>query len=220
VHRSKNSSLAKAGQHASEHESIPARLQRITHAAHTRINQHPMLAGLTKLGYPLRRYTNLLARYFHIYTSIERSIEQCIAGTALSLGYNKKLPWLINDLQYFGIDPEDPEHYPSCPLAFPLPANCGSLIGTLYAVEGATLGGQVISRHLRETLALTSTTGACFFNGYGDALETRRRWEEFGNVADSLIVTPEQRQLADESALAVFELIERQLDDCHAQPER
>ena len=34
-------------------------------------------------------------------------------------------------------------------------------------IEGATLGGQIITRHLQANLELTPLTGAAFFDGYG-----------------------------------------------------
>jgi len=51
-------------------------------------------------------------------------------------------------------------------------------LGCLYVVEGATLGGQVITKHLQKNLGITPETGGAFFAGYG--AETGSRWQEFG----------------------------------------
>ena len=40
-------------------------------------------------------------------------------------------------------------------------------LGALYVFEGATLGGQVISKHLKDRLGIDDSTGAAFFNAYG-----------------------------------------------------
>jgi heme oxygenase len=50
-------------------------------------------------------------------------------------------------------------------------------IGCMYVLEGSTLGGQIISRHLKETLAITPETGGAFFASYGP--ELGNRWKEF-----------------------------------------
>ena len=202
-------------------EGVSAVLQRFTHAAHVRINQHPLLTGLTRPGYPLDRYVALLAAYRHIYAVIEHGIDTFLGSNVVPFSYSerRKLPWLLADLQHFGIDPESPAFSPLRPVVLAPLANCGALIGTLYAIEGATLGGQVISRHLAESLALTPSAGACFFSGYGDASETQKRWQEFGVFADSVRHDPEQQGAAELAALAVFELIEGQLNDYHARLE-
>jgi heme oxygenase len=51
-----------------------------------------------------------------------------------------------------------------------------AFLGALYVVEGSTLGGQYIARHLQETLGLTPAHGAAFFSGHG--AETGRLWNE------------------------------------------
>jgi heme oxygenase len=44
-------------------------------------------------------------------------------------------------------------------------------------LEGATLGGQIITRHLQTHLGLTPESGTAFFHGYGP--ETGPRWKSF-----------------------------------------
>jgi heme oxygenase len=47
----------------------------------------------------------------------------------------------------------------------------------LYVTEGATLGGQIISRHLEQTLGLSARRGAAFFGSYG--LQVGAMWRTF-----------------------------------------
>ena len=49
--------------------------------------------------------------------------------------------------------------------------------GTLYVLEGSTLGGQLISRHLQKHLNLHAGNGAAYFSGYGP--DTGPRWRAF-----------------------------------------
>lgn len=53
-----------------------------------------------------------------------------------------------------------------------------NVLGCMYVLEGATLGGQLISRHLRETQDITSLDAGRFFAGYGD--RTASMWRAFG----------------------------------------
>ncbi len=50
-------------------------------------------------------------------------------------------------------------------------------LGSLYVMEGSTLGGQVITRHLAESLQLSPQHGAAYFYGHGR--ETGPMWKDF-----------------------------------------
>ncbi len=60
------------------------------------------------------------------------------------------------------------------------PAN---LLGSMYVVEGAMLGGQIISRHLESHLLMSYGWGYSFFVGYGP--DTGLRWKAFCAVLDA-----------------------------------
>ena len=56
-------------------------------------------------------------------------------------------------------------------------------IGIAYVLEGASLGGQVILRHLGPRLGISATEGARFYAGEGAG--TARRWRAFGAMVDA-----------------------------------
>lgn len=197
--------------------SVCEELKNATHAAHVRINHHPYLAGLLKAGYPLEKYQTLLAMYTALYADIEMQVESFIARDEVPFVYcnHSKTQWLLDDMAHFGLNWQKP---PWQPPALPEPrvlADWGALIGTLYVIEGATLGGEVISRHLLENLDLGPTSGARFFNGYGDALTTRNNWQVFCGFANSIHTNKNLRASAKLSAVNLFELIESQLNSLH-----
>ena len=53
-------------------------------------------------------------------------------------------------------------------------------LGRMYVMEGSTLGGQYIAKHVEERLGLIRGKGDSFFAGYGEA--TSARWQEFRAV--------------------------------------
>ena len=198
--------------------SVCEELRHATHAAHVRINHHPYLSGLLKTGYPLSKYQTLLAMYTALYADIETQVESFIACDDVPFVYlnRRKTQWLRDDMAHFGLNWQEP---PWQPPALPAPrvlADCGALIGTLYVIEGATLGGEVISRHLHEHLELGPTSGARFFNGYGDAVMTRNNWQMFCGFANSIDTNKTLRASAKLSAVHLFELIESQLNALQA----
>ena len=61
--------------------------------------------------------------------------------------------------------------------------NVSRALGAMYVLEGSTLGGQVIRRHLARTLGIDDESGAAYFNGYGTL--TRQRWIEYLQVLNA-----------------------------------
>ena len=51
-----------------------------THAEHVRLNQHPLLAGITRPDYALTTYQLVLTAYFHFYRALEAAIDQALAA--------------------------------------------------------------------------------------------------------------------------------------------
>jgi heme oxygenase len=80
-------------------------------------------------------------------------------------------------------------------------------MGTLYVLEGATLGGQIIQRQLHCSLGLDAGSGAAFFVGYG--ARTRQMWMQFSahlERAPGLDI-----DAATHAAVQTFETMERWL---------
>jgi len=75
-------------------------------------------------------------------------------------------------------------------------------VGCLYVLEGATLGGQVISRYLAK-LGIGPGNGGLFFNGYG--ARTGEMWKAFQFSAAHYCDTEHQIAEAVEGARWAFE---------------
>lgn len=88
-----------------------------------------------------------------------------------SLSERKRLGMLELDLAYFGHNP--PEERSTLPTIDDVP----SLLGAMYVMEGSTLGGQQIARHVEKCMGLTTGFGNAYFVGHGD--QTGRMWKEF-----------------------------------------
>ena len=88
----------------------PARqlLRNATHIDHVRLNQHPLLLGITRPEYSLDMYGSVLRAYFQFYQALEAAIDRCLASLPIDFDYapRRKLPWLGADLAYFAIAPE------------------------------------------------------------------------------------------------------------------
>lgn len=192
---------------------IRQRLRAATHDIHVQLDHHPLLAGITKPGYPMASYRQVLLGYFHLYARFEPGLTAELERQHLGFDYlaRQKLPWIRADLASFGLDPLVTECLPRAAMAPFAIGSAAQLAGSLYAIEGATLGGQVISRHVQKNLGLTRTAGACFFNGYGDA--TTDRWSEFEDFMRRCCIDEISQHLACDAAVRTFLIVETTLDE-------
>lgn len=203
-------------------DSLHQLLRTRTQAAHEYLNKHGLLEGLTRPDYPLRSYWLVLSAYYHFYRSMEGLIES--ASDRLKCGFDyvprRKHGWLRQDLVHsFHIDPEDAFWRPNREFQPIRIEDQAELVGALYVIEGATLGGQVISRQIQVgRLGVTSEHGGCFFHGYG--AQTASRWSEFLSFAEQACPDAMQREKAAHAALAVFAEVEATLDNYSARAGR
>lgn len=187
-------------------------LRQATHDDHVRLNLHPLLSGITRPGYALSSYQLVLVAYYHYYRELEAAIDRALAAGVSTFAYEarRKLGWLASDLAYFGIDPEAVAWRPASPVAAFSFADEGALLGALYTVEGSSLGGQVIIRHLAAQLGLGPATGGRFFYGYGE--ETMSLWTQFEAFMNQALIDDTSRGSAQHAARTTFATMERILD--------
>jgi heme oxygenase len=127
-------------------------------------------------------YKNLLLKFYRFYAPVEEEISKLDWD---EIGYSfegrRKVPKLEDDLEFLGASEERKNLEPWT--GIPNIEDQASGLGVLYVLEGATLGGQIINRHLREHLGVEPGSGASFFSGYGP--ETGRMWKEFAQLVDA-----------------------------------
>lgn len=184
-----------------------------THAEHVRLNQHPLLNGITRSTYALASYQLVLQAYFHFYREIEVAIDRALAAGVSRFAYEarRKLPWIVSDLACFGIDVRTLGAVPD-PLRDRLDfASEAELMGALYTIEGSTMGGQVISGALAVHLGLTPTAGASFFHAYGE--QTMPLWTRFETFMNAVVDQEDKRRLALATAQSIFAMMESVLDE-------
>jgi len=117
---------------------------------------------------------HLLTIHYRFHQALETAVA---AQPDFFAGYDhdqrQKTPWLLADMEQFGIDPDqsNPDLFSGW--------NGYELLGALYVGEGSTLGGQVIAKALRRTPGLgDDATTLRFFGGYGN--QTGPLWKDFG----------------------------------------
>jgi heme oxygenase (biliverdin-IX-beta and delta-forming) len=118
------------------------------------------------------RYTNILESFARLHLALEERLSQ-LKSFDFSNEYlytRRKLPWIASDLAVCALRPAAEREAPD----FTWIKTEADLFGALYVIEGSTLGGQVVSRHLQTIPAIASTR---YFESYGS--ETGRNWQKF-----------------------------------------
>jgi heme oxygenase (biliverdin-IX-beta and delta-forming) len=186
---------------------ILPRLKQATAARHAAIESRSVLLdpGLSRAT-----YRACLHRFFGYYAPLELRLLRSQAWHGAGLGYDDrhKTPQLSQDLAALGVTPEELEQTSLCH-ALPDLRSTARLFGCLYVIEGATLGGQIVTRHLQADLGVTAQSGGAFFSGYAE--HTGSRWKAF---VVHLILYPLASGADDEiiaSANETFETLDRWL---------
>ena len=153
---------------------------------------------LTKL-----EYSRLLGLFWGFYAPIESKIGQVVGleQLRLNLSVRQKKPLLWLDLTSLHWDEQAIQALPLCD---DLPAldSVPQALGCLYVLEGSTLGGQIISRHLQEQIGITPDQGGRFFASYGQ--EVGSMWKGFGEIVTAFSTSPHIEDAIVNSAIQTF----------------
>jgi heme oxygenase len=148
-------------------------------------------------------YIVLLKRFYGFHRSWESEVEAAFE-TELSDFFRprKKLHHLEADLRFLGSETEDLLRIPSCKNLPPL-KSIGSVLGSVYVIEGSSLGGRILTRHFGEQLGIRPDAGCRFFAGYGE--RTGQMWSAFGELVAGRPAAENNEMLT--AAVSTFELL-------------
>lgn len=155
-------------------------------------------------------YRRLLKRFYAFYKAYEAKMSEALKENPIELDYTERLntPRLLTDLKILGLTEQDiAEINPFEDL--PRLDSKERIYGSLYVIEGSTLGGQVILRHLRDKFGLDENNGAAFYAGYGK--ETGKMWNEFREAVTKFADNGANREEIIAAANETFEKIGRAL---------
>lgn len=143
-------------------------------------DQHDALENVVDVmsrTFTIEDYRTLLLKFYRFYAAVEPLLPvDDLKAEGFDVDARRKLPKLESDLEHIGVleDAKNAAAWTDVPDL----STTAKAFGAIYVMEGATLGGQVITRHLKEHLELTPEAGGAFFNSYGK--EVGPMWKEFG----------------------------------------
>ncbi|NNF70733.1 MAG: biliverdin-producing heme oxygenase [Rhodobacteraceae bacterium] len=161
-------------------EHVLTSLKHATSDAHASIEAVPRLAALQSSALDLQEYAETLQRYHAHYSAYEPGIFALLARSVPmhALQLRRRTDLIARDLACPDVDGAP------VPLEAP-PASLAEAAGWFYVHEGASLGGRVILRSLRETLGATCHGATAFLDCYGK--NTGSVWRESRAIISGLI---------------------------------
>jgi heme oxygenase len=191
--------------------AIPATrvLRERTQVRHTALERTPLACDLMSHQLTPTRYVEIL----NVWVSAWAALEDCIANAPCAAQVETLLPPRRarlgqEDLQYWLA-----QGYAKQPISAPIghafsqlgPTDKAGLLGVCYVARGASLGGQVIARHLTNTLALNEGRGIAFF---APGEEPALTWPQWSHALDAQLDTPAAVERAVLWADATFAALE------------
>lgn len=157
-------------------------LKEKTNANHDRLEMQMHVNQIFTRRLSFSQYCELIQINYAVIAAIESDIFSALPDDLqqrLEIENRKKLSFLQKDLDALRLHKTVMAHPQK-----PLYANTAQALGGMYVMEGATLGGNVIARRLKENPELEDQP-FYFYNIYGD--EIGSRWKIFKDVLDSSV---------------------------------
>ncbi|WP_203076555.1 biliverdin-producing heme oxygenase [Falsiroseomonas ponticola] len=162
---------------------LTLRLRQETRDLHDRIEANARFARLMAPDLTIAEYRLLVARLHGHHAPLEAALDAMAHRLPACLSLHRRLnrrAALMADLRALGFPPAEIAALPRCePHAV---RSVEQALGALYVLEGSTLGGQLIARHLHATLGIDATSGAAHVVPHG--AETGTLWRDFRLALD------------------------------------
>ena len=156
-------------------------------------------------------------RHLEALHGLHASLEPLLAArlevlaSELRLAERWKLSLLREDLLALGHDDASVDRLPRPPA--PSLPGVPEALGSLYVLEGSTLGGQLQLRHLRRHFENQDVGGFRFFQAYGE--DVGPMWKDFGEALLRACPDPVLAPRVVQGAQATFEVFESWLREVH-----
>jgi len=184
----------------SEIRPLSRQLRLATANLHLRAEE---LLNISVLMFDRGSYADTLDRFHGLYFPLEQALRQYRRWGALGLNLRERshVGRLYRDLVALGREPS-PQHASDVGEV----TSFEHALGALYVMEGSTLGGRIILRHLEESEIDIPTGARSFFGGHGP--DTGVMWRSFVSSLDAFgELHPTSRTAVQQGAQRTFDAV-------------
>ena len=171
-------------------------------------DDHAATEGTVPLMSPsltLSQYGDTLARIYRIVRAWDTwAAANAPADLQPILHSRRRASLLADDLQTLGLPIPSEDEVPHHPMQSTTVAGDARsvFLGRMYVMEGSTLGGQLLARHVEQQFNFAEGHADSYFRGYGEA--TGDRWRQFKTLLEEL--PQEHAEVVIASAKNMFQL--------------
>jgi heme oxygenase len=184
-------------------------LKESTEEAHT-ASEKKMIVALKKIENK-EDYVHLLNWLYGFYAPIERLIRRQLTEENFpDIVRRSRAEYILWDIRESGIPAPDPDVCDQLPVI----DSFHTALGSMYVLEGSTLGGRIIAGMISR--CLDSLKSLSFFNGYG--AETSYMWATFKDFLNQPF-TPDQRRQIITAAEDTFLTFKNWIEKHELQPQ-
>ncbi|MGG7660865.1 biliverdin-producing heme oxygenase [Dyadobacter sp. BHUBP1] len=189
-----------------EQELFFKRLRQETAESHQKLEGNPLSKAILSPFVSVKDYQTYLAALFGVTIACEDQIFPIISHVITDLADRYKSRLIIDDLLATGLSEAEIDALPVYRFEF---STVAEALGIMYVLEGSTLGGKVLYRHIHEVLGLTPENGASYFWGYGP--HTGNLWKSFISALTQFVDELDERDGVIGSAKKTFTIIDNWL---------
>ena len=183
-------------------------LRQTTANSHKQLEENFYSKAILEPSVTLSGYQTYIGKLYGMVQACERDIFPEIAPVLSDADERYKAGFIVADLSNTGISLQEIEKLPVYKFTF---SGIAQAMGIMYVLEGSTLGGKFLYKHINKTLGLDVANGVSYFWGYG--LETGPKWNIFiTSLADYAV----EKNCGDEiisSAVQTFSTIDHWLNE-------
>ena len=204
--------------------AVMDRLKAETRDAHAAAESIPFNQALVDGRLPLERYVAQLAAYRLMHDALEHALAESDHPAIRAVWREdlRKVALLDRDLEVLS-GAEDPGTTTAASavasdvagriqaLAIADPV---ALLGALYVLEGSTLGGTILRRHLATAFDLEEDRGLSYYSSYGN--NVMPHWREFRERMNGAVTDPAEQERVLEAARTAFDDVGRILSSLSA----
>lgn len=198
--------MSEAAAFDTEQELFFKRLRQETAESHQNLEDNPLSRAILSPSVSLNDYQTYLAALFGLTIACEDEIFPAISHVITDLADRYKSRLIIDDLLATGLSEAEVDALPVYRFEF---STIAEALGIMYVLEGSTLGGKILYRHIHEVLGLTPENGASYFWGYGP--QTGNLWKSFISSLTQFVDEHEERDSVIGSAKKTFTIIDNWL---------
>jgi heme oxygenase len=190
---------------------ILLKLKQATQHAHEQIEANTLTASIMQGAASQDQYVQLLQKFLGFYVPVEAAMSKMTEWESIGLNFDqrRKTPLLEKDLRALGVHDQVLETLPHC-ADLPTIASFPQALGCLYVFEGATLGGQLMTRQLQRLFGFDHETGCAFFSSYGSHVGPM--WKAFGAALNNYAAERDVDQIILDAACTSFTKLDRWLN--------